>query len=502
MSSSTRASLVGGAFLILLGLLFLAGQVLQVRVWDFTWPFIVIGIGALFFVAMFLGGKPLGALAVPGSIITGIGLILFVQNTFNLWESWSYSWALIILFVGIGIFIHGSWSGLPETRASGLRVMRVGLVLFLVFGAFFGLLFTLTGVYGMSSGLIWAILLVVLGVYMLIARFIRWARRSEVAGDNSVHFFWPVVFIGAGAIWLLVAMKVLPSEQALALLNLWPILLIVAGIDLMVGRRYPVVNLALGLLTVAALFFFAFAGPAFGLDRLSLYRLSWINFENGIPTQVIAGSGKTAIEGREISGFDRVNVKSIGEAEIIQGENVGIVIEAEDNLLPYITTSVFAGELIIDVKPGVNLNPRQPIRYKITVKELEEVESSGAALISIKDLKATNLTLSSSGAGEYRIDNIQADSLNIKMSGAGSVEADGKATQVDISISGLGGIDAPDLQVENANVRISGMGSATLWVTETLETRISGAGSISYYGSPALDQSNSGAGFTRRLGDK
>ena len=502
MSSSTRASIVGGAFLILLGLLFLAGQVLQVRVWEFTWPFIIIGTGALFFVAMFLGGKPLGPLAIPGTIIAGIGAMLFVQNTFNLWESWSYSWALIVLFVGLGIFIYGAWSGLPETRASGLRVMRVGLVLFLVFGAFFGLLFTLTGVYGMSSGLIWAILLIVLGFYMFIARMFRWIRRSEEAGARPVEFFWPVVFMGAGALWLLVAMNILPSAQALALLNLWPILLIVGGIDLMVGKRYPAVNLALGLLTVAALFFFAFAGPAFGLDRLSMFRFNWINFENGIPAQIISGSGKTAIEGREISGFDRVKLKSIGEAEIIQGENVGIVIEADDNLLPYITTSVFAGELVIDVKPGVSLSPKTPIRYKITVKELEEVESSGAAVVNIDDLNTTDLTLSSSGAGEFVINNIDAGTLKVRLSGAGSFEANGVADNLDVSISGAGSVTAPDLEAAKASVRISGMGTATLWVTQELETRISGAGSISYYGNPALDQTNTGAGFTRRLGDK
>jgi hypothetical protein len=502
MSSSTRASLVGGALLIFLGLLFLAGQVIQIPIWDFTWPFIIIGTGALFFVAMILGGKALGPLAIPGSIIAGIGLMLFVQNTFNIWESWSYSWALIIIFVGIGIFIYGAWSGLPETRASGWRVMKVGLILFLVFGAFFGLLFTLTGVYGLTSGVYWSALLIVLGGYMLISRAIRLIRRSEEAGDRPVRFFWPVVFIGAGALWMLVATNRLPAQQALALLNLWPILLIVAGLDMIIGRRYPLINLALGLLTVGALFFFAFAGPAYGLDRFSLIRIAGFNFNKGIPTQIITGSGNSAIEGREISGFDRINVKSFGEAEIVQGENVGIVIEADDNILPYITTSVFAGELIIDTKPGISLNPKQPVRYKITVKNLKEVESSGATRVQIKDLKTTDLTLNSSGAGEFQLDNLQASSLDIKLSGAGSFAADGKCDEVSISISGAGSFNAPDLQVVEAKIKISGMGTATLWVTEKLDSQISGAGSISYYGSPTITQNNSGAGVTRHLGDK
>jgi hypothetical protein len=502
MSSSTRSSLVGGALLILLGLFFLAGQVLEIPVLDFTWPLIIIGIGGLFFVAMLLGGKNLGALAIPGSIISGIGLILFAQNALNIWESWSYSWALIIVFVGIGIFIYGAFSGLPEQRKAGLNVMRIGMILFIVFGAFFGLLFTLTGVYGLGNGLVWAILLMVLGAYMFISRVFRWARRSEEAGENPVRFFWPILFMGVGALWLLVAMNILPSEQALALLNLWPILLIVGGIDLMVGRRFPVINLILGLLTVAALFFFAFAGPAVGLDRLSLFRLNWINFDDGIPSQRITGSGNTAIEGREISGFDRIKVRSIGEVEIIQGDNDGVVIEADDNLLPYITTRVLAGELVIETKPGFGLHPKSDILYTITVKNLEEVESSGAARVNIKDLKTTNLSLSSSGAGEFLLTDLEANSLEIKISGAGSFQADGVCEELDVNISGAGNFDGPDLKVERAKVRISGLGNATLWVTEKLETRISGMGNIKYYGNPSIDQTNSGAGITQPMGEK
>lgn len=502
MSSNTRSSLVGGALLILLGLIFLAGQVFQIQVWNFTWPFIIIGVGGLFFVAMFIGGKPLAALAIPGSIIGGIGLILFFQNTFNLWESWSYSWTLIIFFIGVGLFIAGVWGNSAEQRKSGLNVMRVGLVLFLIFGAFFGLLFTLTGVYGLTSGLFWAVMLIVLGAVMFVSRLFRWARRTEESNERRIEFFWPILFMGVGALWLLVSMNILPVQQALALLNLWPLLLIVAGIDLMVGRRLPVVNMALGILTVGVLFAFAFAGPALGIDRLSMFRINWSNLENGLPTQTVIGSGKSTIEGREISGFDRISIRSIGEAQVTQGENVQVVIEADDNLVPYITTRVFAGELIIETKPGFSLNPKSPVRYKITVKDLEQIKSSGTALVVIRNLKTDDLRLNSSGAGEFQIANLQAASLDAELSGAGSFKASGTCEKLDVSISGAGSFDAPDLKVSEASVKISGLGNATLWVTDRLKTRISGMGNISYYGSPVLDQENSGAGISRHLGDK
>ncbi len=56
---------------------------------------------------MFLGGKQVSGLAIPGSIITGIGLLLLFQNLTSYWESWSYGWTLIIIFVGAGIYLAG-----------------------------------------------------------------------------------------------------------------------------------------------------------------------------------------------------------------------------------------------------------------------------------------------------------------------------------------------------------------------------------------------------------
>ncbi|MBM3124914.1 MAG: hypothetical protein FJZ87_07530, partial [Chloroflexi bacterium] len=110
-------SLVGGALLILFGGLALLAQLFRgFDFWDAFWPFIVIGVGLMFFVGMVAGGKSTGGLAVPGSIITVIGLMLFVQNLTDHWESWAYGWAVIVMAVGLGIFIMGLWTGEPESK--------------------------------------------------------------------------------------------------------------------------------------------------------------------------------------------------------------------------------------------------------------------------------------------------------------------------------------------------------------------------------------------------
>ena len=161
---SNAGALIGGAVLIAFGLLSLAGQIFRNVNWGFLWPFTVIGFGALFFVAMFAGGKQTAGFAIPGSIVGGIGLVLLFQNLTQHWESMSYFWTLIILFVGAGIYIMGWYGGDTGQKQSGMRVMKVGLILFIIFGAFFEMIFS------SFNNLLFPILLIVLGVYLVLAR--------------------------------------------------------------------------------------------------------------------------------------------------------------------------------------------------------------------------------------------------------------------------------------------------------------------------------------------
>ncbi len=181
MAKESRSrGVTGGIILIGLGVLALLAQFTNGTFLGELWPLIVIGIGLLFFVGMFVRGKGAGGLAVPGSIVTTVGLLLLFQNTFDRWDTWAYAWGLIIAAVGVGIFIGGAWDGNAGSRRSGAILAVVGLGLFVAFGAFFEL--------GLSqfqrfAELFWPVVLIVLGILLILRR----NRRSEppVSGDAT-----------------------------------------------------------------------------------------------------------------------------------------------------------------------------------------------------------------------------------------------------------------------------------------------------------------------------
>ena len=176
-------SLVAGLVLIALGLLSLAGQIFRgFPFWSYLWPFIIIGIGGLFFVAMFAGGKSLSGLAIPGTLLGGLGLVMFIQNLTGYWQSWAYSWTVILILVGLGIFIMGLYSEDTYRRQAGLRVMKVGAILFVIFGGFFELIFNAFRPFGIQQ-YIFPLLLVALGGYMVVVRSGLFSTRN--AGSNN-----------------------------------------------------------------------------------------------------------------------------------------------------------------------------------------------------------------------------------------------------------------------------------------------------------------------------
>jgi hypothetical protein len=130
----TRGTVIAGAALILLGLFFLIGQFAPQYFGDqYWWPWSIVGVGIIFLVMTALSGA--GGLAMPGTILTGTGLMLYWQNLTGHWYSWAYTWTLIIGLVGLGLII-GVLADVRMRRAlpAGLILVIVSLAAFALYG--------------------------------------------------------------------------------------------------------------------------------------------------------------------------------------------------------------------------------------------------------------------------------------------------------------------------------------------------------------------------------
>ncbi len=169
-----RAGSTGlGVILIAIGLLFLLGQVMGVEVSRSGWPFFVIVPGLVLLAYGVLEARTrAGGLAIPGMIVTTVGLLLLYQSTTGHWESWAYAWALVApTSVGLAIALLGIVNGNVRQARGGVWTAGAGLVLFLAFAAFFEGVLHLSGRdFGLVGSVGFPLMLILLGLLLLVAR--------------------------------------------------------------------------------------------------------------------------------------------------------------------------------------------------------------------------------------------------------------------------------------------------------------------------------------------
>lgn len=171
---ANRSNLILGILLIAIGAWLVATRQvpsLQQFTENMTGAMWTIGAGILILVIGLLTNSP--GMAVPASIVAGIGGILYYQDQVGDYSSWAYMWTLIPGFVGIGTILAGLLGeNTSRNLAGGLRLIVISAVLFLVFATFLGDI-NFLGEYGT------AILLILLGVYILARGFSRRGDQSE-----------------------------------------------------------------------------------------------------------------------------------------------------------------------------------------------------------------------------------------------------------------------------------------------------------------------------------
>jgi hypothetical protein len=222
-----------------------------------------------------------------------------------------------------------------------------------------------------------------------------------------------------------------------------------------------------------------------------------------VSINVIHGSGKVTSENRDVKDFQGVSLKGSGDLIITQGDNEALKIEAEDNILPLIESDVRGGTLNLDFKPNIgSVSPTKPIKYYLSVKNLNAIDLSGSGNVQAETLKSGTLSLTCSGSGNISINTLTADTLNYNMSGSGTTSLGGIVGQQSVEIGGSGNYQAAGLNSQQATAILTGSADITIWAKDSLNITLSGSGNVNYYGKPAVSQSITGSGKITSLGDK
>lgn len=186
------------------------------------------------------------------------------------------------------------------------------------------------------------------------------------------------------------------------------------------------------------------------------------------------GGDTITSEQREVRGFTGVELATGGDVEITHTGTESLVVEADADVLPLLTSEVVDGTLVLGVADGETVRTSVPIRYTLTVDDLDAIGVTGSGGVTVPDVATGDLV--------------------VEVAGSGSVETGGTADRQRVRISGSGDYRGSELVSGSVEVEIAGSGDAEVAAEDALDVRISGSGSVTYSGDPTVVQDVAGSG--------
>lgn len=215
----------------------------------------------------------------------------------------------------------------------------------------------------------------------------------------------------------------------------------------------------------------------------------------------------TTMETRQVSGFDWIVLRDMGDLTITQGETEALRIEAEADLLPKIATEVRDGQLVLELGRGwwerlttTVLHPARHVKYDLTLKQIHGLAIEGFAHVQAGAITTDVLELETKGHSQVKIDKLQAHRLEVGIKGRGELELGGKVDEQEVEINGSGDYRAGRLASAITEVSIGGHGHAVVWADKELHVYVSGLGTVEYYGAPKVMEEVSGLSTVKSLG--
>ena len=190
----------------------------------------------------------------------------------------------------------------------------------------------------------------------------------------------------------------------------------------------------------------------------------------------VKGSGNRQTQKREIAPFTSISTEGAFTIEVVCQKDLSLEVEGDDNVLPLVTSEVSGNVLRLRNEGSYSTN--DPVKFKISVPNLEGLTVNGAGNIAIKGMNN--------------------DKFEIDADGAPTINVAGTTKLVDIHTNGAGKINTNNLNAARAVVNSNGAAQVELDVDEQLDVTVNGPSSVTYKGDPVVNKNVNGPGKVSR----
>lgn len=204
--------------------------------------------------------------------------------------------------------------------------------------------------------------------------------------------------------------------------------------------------------------------------------------------ETIKGNGNVKTESRIVGSFTSVDSRGSINVDIQYGGSNTVVVEADENLLPYIVTKVEGDKLLITTEK-VGISSKEKLIVHLTMAKITGLSLSGSGnIMGHGQFSNDNITkISVSGSGHIRLGFASFSAIDASVNGSGNLDLTaGKTNTINASVSGSGNIGAYAIESKAVKARVSGSGNIKITASESLEAVSSGSGNVYYKGTATV----------------
>lgn len=214
----------------------------------------------------------------------------------------------------------------------------------------------------------------------------------------------------------------------------------------------------------------------------------------------VVGSGPIESEVRAVNGFDAIDLCMDAEVKVYQDSTYYVEVEAQQNILDEIQTTLSGSTLTIKHKNNVWIKA-DPILVTIHTPDLSSLEVSGSGSIQgMNTIVTPTLSCDIIGSGSIDLAGVTCTNMHATISGSGEYQCKSGTTSTLITkISGSGDIYTQYVLAQHAECETSGSGTTKVWVEKDLDVEISGSGDVYYRGNPTITTHISGSGKIQHI---
>jgi hypothetical protein len=197
----------------------------------------------------------------------------------------------------------------------------------------------------------------------------------------------------------------------------------------------------------------------------------------------VRGNGNVETIERSIDDdFSEIRVSRGLDVYLTQGDNVSLLVEADENLHDVIITEVENG--VLKITTDENIAYSKSKKVMLTFKDVSKIKAtSGSDVFSTNTIVANNLELTTTSGSDMELD-INVQVADCRSTSGSDLRVSGTTNKLYAEATSGSDIKAGNLKAKVSEARATSGADITLNTSEELYAKATSGGDIKYYGNP------------------